>query len=30
VVDNFVWKKDIILINAPGIYKVEVGLYGDV
>ena len=30
--DNFVWKKDssLIVINAAGLYKVEVGLYGNI
>jgi hypothetical protein len=28
--DNFVWKKDtnFIFINTPGLYKIEVGLFG--
>jgi len=31
-VENFVWKKDsmFVLINAAGLYKVEVGLFGNI
>ena len=30
--DNFVWKRDssIVLVNSPGLYQLEAGLFGDI
>jgi hypothetical protein len=31
-VENFTWKKDssFILISSPGLYRVEIGIFGDI